>query len=242
MKRPFDGSANIAHLLHDGLYLQDNSKELCNENYKNYSFKQFKDYENELQLDYIKEKYQSVGKNYPYIFSLAPNQEMMCGKVNTLYSPNSYLSNSLIPFTDSEGIEKPITILNDHETTLFNGTKTTSLNWLYNLKKDYNSFPPLNDVFWQPLTGYISDLDSDDTDISELSDRISNCLTSSDIDSSNCAIAKKSVHQSFAGFPLLGKYTFVYAQHNRDKVKNTKKPENKKTKIKGIEIHFNILM
>ncbi len=238
---PFDSSANIAYLLHDGLHAKSPSLSLCSDSYSNYSKRLYENYKTEMTQVSNMEKYKSLGKIYANLFSVEPMQQMMCGKIQPIYSPLVNSSNSLIHYVDTNGIERPITVFSESEYTEEKAnmaSKLTSFTWLNKLYNDSSSAPSVDDGYWQPLTGYISDSTLENSNLKQLSSRIYDCLISNDIDSSHCAIARKSSYQSLVGFPLLGKYTFVYAQHSRDDNENFDKEESDKTKIQGIEINF----
>ncbi|KAB8027423.1 hypothetical protein [Fluviispira multicolorata] len=208
---PFLTKDNIAYLMRDGLDKNSLIPDQCGENFSNYSSGQYNNFIS--VLDNEKEQYAIYGKNFPYLFDPLHAQNSMCTKVKTIYS------------------ELPANIN-------YSDNRITSLQWVQLLSKDANSTPIKNDIYWKPLTGYLSNSKNQLSNLKQLTHQISGCISSDDIYSASCANAKSSISSSFAGLPLLGKYTFVYSPYYLDQKVNQKRKSNQKIKTVGIELNF----
>ncbi|BBH53574.1 coiled-coil domain-containing protein [Fluviispira sanaruensis] len=208
---PFSVQANLAYLMHDGLDKNSLNSDQCGENFSNYSNNQYNEFM--TKIDYEKDQYALYGKSFPYLFDPLHAQNSMCTKVKTTYSE-----------------------LPDEINYLDN--RFSSLKWVQLLSKDPNSSPLVNDAYWKPLTGYLSNTKNILSNLEQHTNQLSGCLNSDDLNSSSCASAKASVEHSFAGLPLLGNYTFVYAPFHLDKKVNQKRKSDQKIKTVGVEFNF----
>ncbi|KAB8030735.1 hypothetical protein [Fluviispira multicolorata] len=211
----FSPESNIAFLMHDGL---NSAIKSINNNgdsdISSYTLAKYNKFKAEINASQNSIFYSTLGNNFPYLFNYKINENLLTNTVSTTQLPIREFNNSYI-------------------------NKYTSLIWLDKLKNDvFLSSPSKNDVYWQTLTGFISDGSINNSKLLMHSNKIKNCLKSDNLNSSDCVFAKTAIKNSFSGFPFLGKYTFVYAPHQADKVLQEDVSDESKTRITGLIIKF----
>ncbi|MGY3803743.1 hypothetical protein ACWNT8_06775 [Pigmentibacter ruber] len=235
---PFDETESIAYVLHDGLNAEKSADLFqCNSNYSTFSQKMYDRFMHVLNNN--PNKLKNYSRSMKYLFSAEQLQNIMCTNVFAIHTKGITKDNSQLKYVNAKNELTSISLFNkdkDINSQSKSILKVASFDWIENLKDDPTSSPAPSEVFWQPLTGHMTDTLTQNFQIGNLTRQIYECINSSSLDSSNCTIANNTVYKSFAGFPLLGKYTFVYAQHEKDKIKNLKRTPDKQSSIEGIEI------
>ncbi|KAB8037982.1 hypothetical protein GCL60_12485 [Silvanigrella paludirubra] len=235
---PFDETESIAYVLHDGLNAEKSADLFqCNSNYSAFSQKMYDRFMHVLNNN--PNKLKNYSRSMKYLFSAEQLQNIMCTNVFAIHAKGITKENSQLKYVNVNNELTPISLFNkdkDINSQSKSILKVASFDWIENIKDDPTSSPAPSEVFWQPLTGHMTDTLTQNFQIGNLTRQIYECINSSSLDTSNCTIANNTVYKSFAGFPLLGKYTFVYAPHEKDKIKNLKRTLEKQTSIEGIEI------
>lgn len=236
---PFDDWNNIAYLLHQG-FQDPSSITGCSAKYENYASRLYHNYLAEVMSSNLSQEYEKFGKHYPKLFSLKSLLSYMCNRTEIINSAAVSNENSLIYFTDTNDLTQPITIFADKSTDskIFQ-YKVSSMGWVEELQNDPSARPSESDGYWQPLTGFIGDLENRTTGSTKYVTQIKSCINVMNFDTESCAIPKKSVYKSFSGFPLLGNYKFVYAQHAKDLyISSFNEDASEGSFIDGIELNF----
>jgi hypothetical protein len=233
VSRPFDNWDNVAYLLHEGF--QDHTSITgCSAKYESYASRLYLNYISEITNSNFSYEYEKLGKYYPKLFSVNTLLSYMCNRAkntNSSKSSKEKLSNNII---------SPIPILSSHSANakVFKN-KFSSMDWIEELQNDPSARPSESDGYWQPLTGFIADLQNRKIDSEKYITQIQSCINLMNFDTESCVIPKKAIYNSFSGFPLLGHYKFVYAMHALDLYESSFNEDSSEGSfIDGIELNF----
>ncbi len=230
---PFDDWNNIAYLLHQG-FQDTTSITGCSAKYESYASRLYYNYISEITSSNFSYEYEKFGKHYPKLFSVNTLLSYMCNRTKNINSSKFSKEKS------SNNIISPNNILSSHSASakVFQN-KISSMDWIEELQNDPSARPSESDGYWQPLTGFIADLQNRKTDSEKYVTQIKSCINLMDFDTESCIIPKKAIYNSFSGFPLLGHYKFVYAKHALDLYESSFNEDSSEGSfIDGIELNF----